>query len=467
VEERNENSDLHSVSTRAARNLATTTKTVPQMTAISPRWLLRLLPWINVESGTYRVNRKKIITRHNRKISIGVGGENVQLRPEHLQSIAAFLDLDEEMLKLFIARFEVEHFDAGQAPIPVGAKTKFFVIARGRVELFTTGSFGQKIVMKVMSEGNYFGDLCFVNEPLGQVYARALAPSVLLSIRPEQFEAFMASAPEISERVTAARKRMELQSQQADEYGEKKINVSSAYEGEPNISESFVDYEDDPQEYPLSLIQSILTIHSRVTDIYNQPINQLREQLRLTIEAMKEQQEREIICNPEFGLVNAVASTSHITTRTGAPTPDDMDELLTRVWKKPSFFLAHPRAVAAFGRECTRRGVPPVVVEKFGSPFITWRGVPIIPSDKVPVDDANRTKILLLRTGEQDQGVVGLHQLGIPDEVMPGVSVRFMGINRKAIASYLATLYFSAAVLVDDALGVLDNVEVANYYEYK
>lgn len=43
-----------------------------------------------------------------------------------------------------------------------------------------------------------------------------------------------------------------------------------------------------------------------------------------------------------------------------------------------AFFLTHP---AAFGRECTRRGVPPATVSLYGSQFITWRGVPVIPSD--------------------------------------------------------------------------------------
>ena len=47
-----------SLSTAAARNLATTTKTVPQMQGISPRWLLRALPWEEVSGGTYRVNRR-------------------------------------------------------------------------------------------------------------------------------------------------------------------------------------------------------------------------------------------------------------------------------------------------------------------------------------------------------------------------------------------------------------------------
>jgi hypothetical protein len=47
-----------SLDTTAARNLATTTKTEPQMQGISSRWLIRLLPWVQVSGGTYRVNRR-------------------------------------------------------------------------------------------------------------------------------------------------------------------------------------------------------------------------------------------------------------------------------------------------------------------------------------------------------------------------------------------------------------------------
>jgi hypothetical protein len=142
-----------------------------------------------------------------------------------------------------------------------------------------------------------------------------------------------------------------------------------------------------------------------------------------------------------------------------------LDELIARVWKEPAFFLTHPHAISAFGRECTRRGVPPPTVSLFGSQFLTWRGLPLIPSDKVPVTDG-KTKVLLLRVGDKRQGVVGLFQPGLPGEQSPGLSVRFMGINRSAIASYLISLYCSLALLTDDAVGLLDEVEIGKFHEY-
>jgi hypothetical protein len=41
-----------------------------------------------------------------------------------------------------------------------------------------------------------------------------------------------------------------------------------------------------------------------------------------------------------------------------------------------------------------------------------------------------------------------------------------MGIGRNAIASYLISLYCSLAVLTEDALAVLDDVDVGKYHEY-
>ncbi len=244
------------------------------------------------------------------------------------------------------------------------------------------------------------------------------------------------------------------------------VEVDCSSRDEKALPQTFVDYIENPREYNLSAVNTVVDVHTRVSDLYSKPYNQISEQLRLTIEIIKERQESELINNREYGLLNSLVPAQRISTRKGSPTPDDLDELITRVWKEPGFFLTHPLAIAAFGRECTRRGVPPPTVSLFGSQFLTWRGIPLIPSDKVPVEDG-KSKILLLRTGESRQGVIGLYQPGLPGEQSPGLSVRFMGINDRAIASYLISLYCSLAVLTDDALAVLDNVEIGNYHEYK
>jgi hypothetical protein len=242
------------------------------------------------------------------------------------------------------------------------------------------------------------------------------------------------------------------------------VRVACSQRDESELPNTFVDYDEHPREYFLNAVNTILDVHTRVSDLYSSPHDQIKEQLRLTIETIKERQEAELI-NPDYGLLANIADEQRISTLTGAPTPDDLDDLLTKVWKEPAFFLAHPLAIAAFGRECTRRGVPPPTVSLFGAQFLTWRGIPLVPSDKIPVD-GGKTSIILLRVGEKRQGVVGLFQPGLAGEQSPGLSVRFMGINRNAIASYLISLYCSLAVLVPDAIAVLDDVEIGKYHEY-
>jgi hypothetical protein len=248
----------------------------------------------------------------------------------------------------------------------------------------------------------------------------------------------------------------------------KPVDSTCGHEDESTLAATYVDYEEKPREYRLSSINAVLNVHTRVSDLLSSPYDQVREQLRLLIESVKEKQDSELLNNAEYGLLNNVTTAQTIKTRKGAPTPDDLDELLTKVWKEPSLFLAHPRAIAAFGRECTRRGVPPPTVTLFGTPFLTWRGVPLIPSSKIAIRTKDqKSKILLLRVGEKKQGVVGLFQPGLPGEQSPGLSVRFMGLDQRALASYLVSLYCSAAVLTDDAIALLEDVDVGQYHEYK
>lgn len=243
------------------------------------------------------------------------------------------------------------------------------------------------------------------------------------------------------------------------------IDVACLDRDESELPQTHVAYDENPKEIFLNAVSTIVDVHTRVNDLYSNPYDQTKEQLRLTIETVKERQESELINNPNYGLLSQVTPEQTISTLAGPPTPDDLDELITKVWKEPAFFLTHPHGVAAFGREATRRGTPPPTVSLFGSQFVTWRGIPIIPSDKVPLE-GGKTKFILLRTGERRQGVVGLFQPGLTGEQSPGLSVRFMGINRQAISSYLISLYCSLAVLTDDALAVLDDVDVTKFHDY-
>jgi CRP-like cAMP-binding protein len=462
-----------SLSAAAARNLATATVTVPQNAARTPRWLHKLLPWIDVDGGVYRVNRRKVLVNKPGFILTEMDGKKANIVAKSLRSIPLFSELDNEAARALAAEFAVENHDLGKTIAKEGdTGRKLYVIARGKLQLSVAGPHGTPLRQALLGEGNYFGDDALLGDGFKVPLIKALTAVTLLTLDRTKFDAFKRKAA-IRDAIDHALEKRKTAKAHANEYGESVIDLLTVQGGEPKLPTTFVDYEEDPREYHLNTIQTVLQTHTRVTDLYSNKIDQLREQVRLTVEAVKEWEEWELINNPDFGLLREVAASQCIPTLGGPPTPDDMDELLSLVWKKPAFFLAHPKAIAAFGRECTRRGVPPPTVNIFGSPFITWRGVPLVPSDKLLINGHSNfggtlgsTSILLLRVGESEQGVVGLQKTGVTGEVEPGLSVRYMGTNENSIASHLVTRYFSTAVLTADSIARLDNVLVGNYHEY-
>lgn len=467
----------YSLSTNAARNLSHSTKSVPMTEEITPRWLLSLLPWVSVEAGVYRVNKRKKYYIHNsEKIQFNNEDERTAITPRQLCCIPPFKYMDPLLVETITPFLVMEQYDLGSTVTKYSKEgDKLFFVTKGKIEITTKGLHGEKLNIDLLTAGDYSSIDAFIQKSNHPIIMKTLTPCVLFSLEREAFENWINLSHEVLDNFNNALQKWSHEKRKSNEYGERLIELFTGHLGEHNIPRTFPDYEERPHEYPLNLIQTVLRVNTRVTDIYNKPINQLQEQMRLTIEAMREKQEWEIINSKEFGLVNSVIPSMKLQTKKGIPTPDDMDELLAKVWKKPAFFLAHPKAIAAFARECTRRGVPPTTVNLYGSPFLTWRGVPIVPSDKLLVSGKSccksycgTTNILLLRVGEKEQGVVGLHQPGIPDETyIPSLSAKFGGIDNMGIASYILSLYFSAAVLTDDALGMLENVEVGYYHDYE
>ncbi|MGW3420146.1 family 2B encapsulin nanocompartment shell protein [Streptomyces phaeochromogenes] len=451
-----------SLGTSAARNLATTTKSAPQMQEISSRWLLRMLPWVNVQGGTYRVNRRLSYSVGDGRVTFVKTGDRVQVIPAELGELPALRTYeDPEVLAELAQRCQQREFDPGDVLASFGSQAdEVFLLAHGKVEKIGTGPYGDDAVLGVLADGAYFGEQAITDpEAIWEYTARAVTTCTVLALPRQDLD-------QIAERSESLREHLQqlraIPTQRANNYGEKEIDLAAGHTGEQAIPGTYVDYDAAPREYELSVAQTVLRIHTRVADLYNQPMNQTEQQLRLTVEALKERQEHELINNREFGLLNNCEYDQRLQPHDGVPSPDDLDELLTRR-RGTKLLLAHPRAISAFGRELNKRGLVPETLDMGGNRIPTWRGVPIFPCNKIPVTEARTTSIIAMRTGEADQGVIGLQQAGIPDEIEPSLSVRFMGISEQAIMSYLVTTYYSAAVLVPDALGVLENVEIGRW----
>jgi hypothetical protein len=451
-----------SLGTAAARNLATTTKSTPQMQEITSRWLLRMLPWVQVSGGTYRVNRRLSYMLGDGQVSFTTVGSQVAVVPAELCELPLLRGFgDPEALEAMAGQFVQRDFQPGDVLLEAGSSAdEVVLIAYGKVQKIRTGPYGDNQTLGVLAGGSHFGDDTLTGPDAEWDFTvKAVTSGTAMILSRQAFMELVERSEELRAHLRHAQQNGSRGPQ--NKYGEAAVEVAAGHAGEAPLPGTFVDYEVAPREYELSVAQTVLRIHSRVADLFNDPMNQTEQQLKLTIEVLRERQEHELINNRDFGLLYNADLKQRIHTRTGPPTPDDLDELLSRR-RSTSFFLAHPHAIAAFGRECSSRGLYPQGVDVGGAGVPAWRGVPIFSCSKIPITDTRTTSILALRVGEDNQGVIGLHQTGIPDEYESGLSVRFMGINEKAIISYLVSTYYSAAVLVPDALGILEDVEIGH-----
>ncbi|MEV5124148.1 family 2B encapsulin nanocompartment shell protein [Streptomyces decoyicus] len=450
-----------SLDTAAARKLATTTKTVPQMQGISSRWLLRILPWTQVSGGTYRVNRRLTHTLGDGRVDFVSTGSEVRVIPAELRELAPLRGYtDPGTLEALADRFVQREFAPGDVLARAGGPAdRVILIAHGKLDRLGTGKYGDETVLGVLADGDALGATVLLTADAEWEHSvRAVTRVTALTLYRSDLEEVLGGSESLRTHLEEFRAAL-VPAQ--NKHGEAAIELAAGHVGEPALPGTFADYELAPREYELSVAQTVLKMHSRVADLYNDPMNQLDQQLRLTVEALRERQEHEMINNPEFGLLHNADLKQRIHTRSGPPTPDDLDELISRR-RKTQFLLAHPRTIAAIGREWNARGIYPTTAEFEGTAVRAWRGIPLLPCNKIPVTPDQTSSILALRVGEENQGVVGLHQTGIPDEYRPGLSVRFMGINDQAVINYLVSAYYSAAVLVPDALGILEDVEIGH-----
>jgi hypothetical protein len=450
-----------SLGTAAARNLATTTKTPPQMQGITSRWVQRTLPWVDVKGGTYRVNRRVAYAVGDGRVAVLQTSDQARIIADNLTELPPLRGYDDaDVLHALAARFVQREVPAGTEVTRAGAPVDaVYVVAHGRLSRAAATKYSGEKKMGVLADGAHFGEQAMTGSaPAWDMTVTAETSCVLLVLDRNDFS--QVAQQSASLRFHLAKVRA-LASKPLTCGGEAALALVVGHSGddEPVVPSTFVDYEAEPREYELQVAQTVLRIHTRVADLYNSPMNQLEQQLKLTIAELRERQEYELINNADFGLLHNVDYAQRIQPHDGPPAPDDLDELLCRR-RDAKLFLAHPKAIAAFGRECSKRGLYPDTLRMGDKQVPAWRGVPILPCPVIPVTEHSTSSILVLRTGEDNQGVVGLHQTGLPDEREPGLNVRFMGIDEKAVMSYLVSAYFSAAVLVPDAIGMLENAEL-------
>ena len=309
-----------SVTTSVARNLANTTKTSPKMMSITPRWLLSQLPWVQVNGGIYRVNRTKVELPKATRIAVDVAGSSASFAPESLRGVPLFSRLPDAIVARMANRFKTEEVSLGNKLLVEGEdRREFFIIAQGQVEVLSKGAHGSDLRIALLTEGEYFGETDLVSDKPSDVTIRTITPCILLTLSRKDLDSVLGELPGLNDEFEKAiAEHVELQSA-VNRYGERNIDLVSGFAENVEIPETFVDYSATPREYSLSAVQTVVRVHTRVSDLYNHPYDQLEEQMRLTIEGIKEAQEWELVNSKKFGLIHSADPVMRISTRYGHP----------------------------------------------------------------------------------------------------------------------------------------------------
>jgi len=259
--------------------------------------------------------------------------------------------------------------------------------------------------------------------------------------------------------------RTVVSARQTDKLPEQNVRIAHSQAEDDLIPGSFATFEENFSIIDLEPIQEVIRIHTKNATLFSDNYCQVRQQIGLTAQFIYESSENLIWNHPNYGLLHNTAPNMYIKVNHG-PTPDLLDDMLSRCWRAPDCYAMHPETLEYFHRSLSAAGLATDVKEMMGSYFTTWRGIPIIPTNKLhltteseshlsPREEigAATSHVCLLRLGEQKQGVISLYasRAGGTEE-FPFINIDFMGIDQMGVASYLMSTFRAMAVLTSSAL---------------
>ncbi|WP_425287700.1 hypothetical protein [Nocardia vulneris] len=200
------------------------------MQGITSRWLTRMLPWTEISGGVYRVNRRLSYTVGNGEVEYVTEGATVRVIPQELRELLALRDFDDDEVLRALASVRALRYRARRS--------------------------GRR-----------------VRQPDGPDISRRARQA-----EPHRHRRVQRTADRRKAHGGRLFRRRGVDRVAADLAGDHQ-NPHSGHSGEPMLLGAFVDYDQDPREYELSLAQSVLRVHTRVADLFNDPMNQVEQQL--------------------------------------------------------------------------------------------------------------------------------------------------------------------------------------------
>ncbi|MDD3270081.1 MAG: ATP-binding cassette domain-containing protein [Syntrophomonadaceae bacterium] len=136
----------------------------------------------------------------NKQTGFRVGDDlnYAEIEANRLSRINLFKQLENEMLEELTELFISEYYAQGKTIITKGEQgDRFYVIARGKVEIVINMEDGSEKIVNVLEDGDYFGEISLLKEVLRTATVRARTPCLLLSLKRRQFERVVSKTPDI------------------------------------------------------------------------------------------------------------------------------------------------------------------------------------------------------------------------------------------------------------------------------
>lgn len=198
---------------------------------------------MDVQGGTYRVNRRLTYAVGDGRITFVKTGDRVEVIPAELGELPALRSYeDQEVLAELAQRCRQREFGPGEVIASFGSQSdEVYLLAHGRVEKVGTGPYGDDQVLGVLADGAYFGDQALLDgDAIWEYTARADTACTVLILPRQEVE-------QVAERADTLREHLQqlraIPEQRTNKYGEKEVDLAAGHAGEPDIPHTFVDYD--------------------------------------------------------------------------------------------------------------------------------------------------------------------------------------------------------------------------------
>ncbi|MFD0696327.1 ABC transporter transmembrane domain-containing protein [Paenibacillus sp. GCM10027628] len=132
------------------------------------------------------------------------GGGYAQVHADRLRKLPFFQGIEQVELNQISRLFVAEKFEAGETVVEQGDQgEKFYLIARGKVEVVIATVSGERRKVAVLEDGDHFGEIALMQRIPRTASIITMVPCLLLSLSHDQFHPLLMRYPSIREALEA------------------------------------------------------------------------------------------------------------------------------------------------------------------------------------------------------------------------------------------------------------------------